>query len=225
LKVIGIVKAMPGLTQCSIFIDSRTIGFASFSKLAVSDSTIGVFLKTTQGSDSDRIAVSAVGRFAQANVKATAIVFQDRLNELYQGTTYRAFSDFLYTQYALALIIMSLGVGLIIFVAVNDREHELACVIARGCSKSQIRKMLMGESITIMSLGLIAGTSIGVLTAYLFNTLWGSQTAVYNRTMIFSTVSWLVLVVTISSLLIASLLATSRAGKVRLAEVLRTRGG
>jgi ABC-type lipoprotein release transport system permease subunit len=225
LEVIGFVKTLPGLAHCSIFIDSGTIGFASFGQIASSEATIGVFLETTPGADPNEVAKSAVVAFAKANINATALVFQNQLNALYRNSTFRTFSDFLFTQYALALIIMSVGVGLIIFVAVSDREHELACIMARGCSKSQIRRMLMGESISLMSLGLVVGTSVGVLTAYLFNTLWGNETAEFARSMVFTTASWLVLAVSIASLFIASLLATSRAGKVELAEVLRIRGG
>ncbi len=85
--------------------------------------------------------------------------------------------------------------------------------------------MLMAESVSLMSLGIIVGTSVGLLTAYLFNTLWGSETAQFSRTMVFTQISWLVLIVSIVSLLISSLLATYRAGNVQLSEVLRIRGG
>ncbi len=83
----------------------------------------------------------------------------------------------------------------------------------------------MGESISLMSLGLLVGVSVGILTAYLFNTLWGTESAMFDKRMVFTGISWLVLAASVGSLLVASLLATSRAGKVRLAEVLRIRGG
>jgi len=225
LTVVGIVRPLPGFANCAIYIDSGTIGFASFGQIASSGATIGVFLKTAPGADPNEVARSAVMTFAHANINATALVYQNQLNALYKNSVFRAISDFLFTQYALALMIMSVGVGLIIFVAVSDREHELSCMMARGCSKSQVRRMLMGENISLMSLGLIVGTSVGIITAYLFNTSWGNETAGFNRTMVFSTVSWLVLAISIASLLIASLLATYRAGKIRLAEELRVRGG
>lgn len=223
LRVIGLVKGLPGLTSYSVFIDSITIRTGSISRMVDLGATVGVLLRTTQGADPNEVAVRAVAAFGQANINATAVVFKDQLNAMRADQTYRGISAFLYTQYSLALLIMSVGVGLIIFIAVSDREHELACIMARGSSKSQMRRMLMGESISLMSLGLIVGTSVGVLTAYLFNTLWGATQ--YNRTMVFTWVSWLVLAVSVASLLIASLLATSRAGKVGLAEVLRVRGG
>jgi ABC-type lipoprotein release transport system permease subunit len=43
--------------------------------------------------------------------------------------------------------------------------------------------------------------------------------------MVFTYVTWVVVGVSIGSLLLASLLATARAGRVKLAEVLRVRGG
>ena len=225
LRVIGIVKALPGLTDSSIFIDSRTVSSVPFGNMSASQGLLGVFLKVSDNSDPRQVANAAQSVYASQNVNTTAVVFQERLDSLGNDPTYRAISDFLYTQYALALIIMSVGVGLIIFVAVSDREHELACIMARGSSRSQMRRMLMGESVSLMSLGLIVGASVGILTAYLFNTLWGMESAQFDRQMVFTGVSWMVLVISILSLLVASLMATSRAGKVRLAEVLRIRGG
>jgi len=43
--------------------------------------------------------------------------------------------------------------------------------------------------------------------------------------MLFTYVTWAMVLVSIGSLIIAALLATARAGRIRLAEVLRIRGG
>jgi ABC-type lipoprotein release transport system permease subunit len=130
---------------------------------------------------------------------------------------------FLYMEYALSIAIMFVGVSLLIFVSVGDREREFACIIARGSSSSQMRRILMGESITLMILGVVVGMSVGLLAAYLFNTL--NPSSIVPRTMEFAGVSWAMLLVSVASILVSSLLATTRAGKVRLAEVLRIRGG
>ena len=84
----------------------------------------------------------------------------------------------------------------------------------------------MGESLSLMALGLIIGASVGLLVAYLFNVLSGEglNNAV-ERKMVFSYVTWLVVAVSVFSLVAASLLATARAGRIRLADVLRVRGG
>jgi ABC-type antimicrobial peptide transport system permease subunit len=119
---------------------------------------------------------------------------------------------------------MSVGVGLLVFVSVEDRERELACTMARGLSGSQMRRMLMGESFTLMVLGLVVGVSVGLTASYLFNTMPTSATLV-PKTMEFTVISWVMLLVSVASLILSSLLATARAGKVRLAEVLRIRGG
>jgi ABC-type lipoprotein release transport system permease subunit len=109
---------------------------------------------------------------------------------------------------------------------VYDREKELACIMARGSSGGQLRKILMGESMSLMILGLVVGASVGIVSAYLFNTLSGQELySAVERKMVFTLVSFTIVLSSIAALLIASLLATARAGKMNLAEVLRIRGG
>jgi ABC-type antimicrobial peptide transport system permease subunit len=184
-------------------------------------------VNTEHGADPHDVADDVERRL----VSSGGVVYQstlmvDELERLNSDLSFGALSDFLYMEYALSMVIMSVGVGLIIFVAVSDREQELACIMARGSSGSQMRKILMGESVSLMSLGLIVGTAVGLVTAYLFNTLMdGGSSDVVERTMVFTFVSWAVIGIAVASLLVASLMATSRAGKVKLAEVLRIRGG
>lgn len=226
VSVIGFVKALPGLDNGEMFIDSGTLDFIPFRNLTAQGTTWGAFIKTSEGADPRDVADRATSVLAAEGVHANAEVLQDRLDELETDPTFGALADFLYMEYALAIVIMSVGVGLIVFVAVNDREHELACIMARGSSSSQMRKILMGESITLMSLGLIVGLSVGILTAYLFNTLYGTESySVVERHMVFTSVSWIVVIASVVSLLVASLLATVKAGRMKLAEVLRIRGG
>ena len=81
----------------------------------------------------------------------------------------------------------------------------------------------MGESITLLILGAVVGTIVGLLTAYLFNVL--NPSTLVPRTMEFAGLSQALLAVSVISILASSLLATMWAGKVRLAEILRIRGG
>ena len=77
-----------------------------------------------------------------------------------------------------------------------------------------------------MVFGLVVGASVGILTAFLFNTLSGEELyGAVERRMTFTFVSLAILLASIVALLVASLLATSRAGKIKLAEALRIRGG
>jgi ABC-type antimicrobial peptide transport system permease subunit len=224
--VVGIVKALPGLTSSSIFIGVHSLDFIPEQNLTQQISSVGAFIDVSGDADAKVVANSAKSMFDEAGLTANAYTMEDEIAALERDPAFGALADFLYLEYAMSIVIMSVGVGLIIFVAVTDREQELACIMARGSSGSQMRKILMGESLTLMAIGLIVGALIGLLTSYLFNTLTTTESfEVVPRRMVFTYVTWVVVGVSIASLLLASLLATARAGRVKLAEVLRVRGG
>lgn len=224
--VVGIVKALPGLTSSSIFIGVHSLDFIPEQTLTQQVSSVGAFIDISGDADAKVVANSAKSIFDEAGLTANAYTMEDEIAALERDPAFGALADFLYLEYAMSIVIMSVGVGLIIFVAVTDREQELACIMARGSSGSQMRKILMGESLTLMAIGLIVGALIGLLTSYLFNTLTTTESfEVVPRRMVFTYVTWVVVGVSIASLLLASLLATARAGRVKLAEVLRVRGG
>lgn len=224
--VVGIVKALPGLTSSSIFIGVHSLDFIPEQNLTQQVSSVGAFIDISGDTDAKVVANSAKSIFDEAGLTANAYTMEDEIAALERDPAFGALADFLYLEYAMSIVIMSVGVGLIIFVAVTDREQELACIMARGSSGSQMRKILMGESLTLMAIGLIVGALIGLLTSYLFNTLTTTESfEVVPRRMVFTYVTWVVVGVSIASLLLASLLATARAGRVKLAEVLRVRGG
>jgi len=227
ITIIGFIKGLPGLSYPNMIMDQRSISFIPESNISRAGHEIGFLVNTEHGADPHDVADDVERRLVSSGgVWYESTVMVDELDRLNTDLAFGALSDFLYMEYALSMVIMSVGVGLIIFVAVSDREQELACIMARGSSGSQMRKILMGESVSLMSLGLIVGTAVGLVTAYLFNTLMdGGSSDVVERTMVFTFVSWAVIGIAVASLLVASLMATSRAGKVKLAEVLRIRGG
>jgi len=224
--VAGLVKGLPGFPDMNAYIDRRSLSFISDENLTGMGYGNGAFIDVEAGADPHEVADDAVELYESANLSCTPTILQDRLDELNKDPTFASLADFLYMEYALSIAIMTIGVGLLIFVAVHDRENELACIMARGSSGGQVRKILMGESMSLMVLGLIVGASVGLLTAYLFNTLSGEELySVVERKMIFTYVSFSIVLSSIVALLLASLFATARAGKIKLAEVLRIRGG
>jgi ABC-type lipoprotein release transport system permease subunit len=227
LMVVGTVRALPGFSGANMFVDRDTLSFISDDNFTRSGHTVGSFIDLSRDADATAVSEVAADKFAEAGLPYAQVqTMEDRLEELEDDPFFGPLADFLYMEYAMSIIIMSVGVGLIIFVAVSDRQIELACIMARGSSGSQMRKILMGESISLMVLGLIVGVSVGLITALIFNEL--SSLDIYTevpRRMVFTMVSLAVVLVSVGSLLAASLIATSRAGKIRLAEVLRIRGG
>ena len=223
LEITGMVDDLPGLGE-GIFFGIGTAGIVPEAALA---SSFILFVDVEDGFDQTEVA-AAVGTVyiaAGAEVGWTS-VFDERVADIESDPTYGALSDFLYMEYALSFIIMCVGVGLVIFVTVSERERELACIMARGSSSSQMRKVLMGESLSLMSMGFIVGTSVGIFSAFLFDALLqiagGGR---FESFIIIGGVSIAILVASLASFLLASFLATYRVGKLRLAEVLRIRGG
>jgi putative ABC transport system permease protein len=223
MEIVGIVKdGLPGLSYADVFTSIETLAPVE-ELMAIS---LGCFVKVADGYDHDAIASSVVSAFDDAGAYANARLLQDELEGVIDEPAMRALADFLYVEYSLAFVIMTAGIGLVVFVTVSDREREIACIMARGSSSSQMRRILMGESMSIMALGLIIGTSVGLVSAYLFNlVIVGVSGSPIPHDMIFSFPSYIIVVASVASFLLASYLATARAGKVRLAEVLRIRGG
>jgi len=223
LEITGMVDDLPGLGEGVFF----GIGTAGIVPEAAFASSIILFVDVEDGFDQSEVAaaVEAVYVAAGAEVIWTS-VFDERVADIESDPAYGALSDFLYMEYALSFIIMCVGVGLVIFVTVSERERELACIMARGSSSSQMRKVLMGESLSLMSMGFIVGTSVGIFSAFLFDALLqiagGGR---FESFIIIGGVSIAILVASLASFLLASFLATYRVGKLRLAEVLRIRGG
>lgn len=226
LNVIGLIKGLPGLGYLEAVIDEGTLRWIPEKDVFASYQTAGALIDVSKGADVPAVAAAAGTVFASVNISSTVTTTADQLAALQADPGFGALSDYLYMEYAMSVLIMSVGVGLIIFVAVTDREQELACIMARGSSSSQMRRILMGESITLMILGLSVGAVVGLISAFLFNTLTlpGSGGVVPHR-MLFTYVTWAMVLVAAASLVVAALLATARAGRIRLAEVLRIRGG
>lgn len=225
LEIIGVVNDLPGVYG-EFFIGDQTMSVIPESNLTSATNQFISIIDVAEGTDAHDIASDVEALYERNGLEASSVVLEDRLDELRSDPAFGALADFLYVEYALSLLIMSVGVGLIIFVAVSDREQELACIMARGSSASQMRKILMGESMSLMFLGLTVGAIVGILTAYLFNTLSGDMMyGEIERRMVFSWITLVMIAASVLSLIVASLLATARAGKVRVAEALRVRGG
>ena len=224
--IVGLVKGLPGFTNHNVFIERQSLSFIPDENLTVGGYQNGAFIDIEDGADPHDVAETAIDLYESANLSCIVTILEDRIDELYDDPTFASLAGFLYMEYALSIVIMTIGVGMLIFVAVHDREKELACIMARGSSGGQVRKILMGESMSLMALGLVVGASVGLLTAYLFNTLSGEQLyTTVERRMVFTYVSFSIVLASVVALLLASLIATARAGKIKLAEVLRIRGG
>jgi len=237
LEIIGIIKGLPGLSDISyypgsidfnLYADRDTLASVPDQLLMNSTSgvTIGILAAINQGSNHAAITIAVNDAFvdaglSNAQVRDAAFEIEIKKSDPYVG----ALTQFLNTEYASSMGIMTVGVAMIIFVTISERRQEIACIMARGSTSKQMTKMLMGESITLMMLGLVIGTAVGLLTAYLYNYMTAALSNQVGHSLVLTYVSLSILLVAVIAMLVVSFLTTVRAGKIKLAEVLRIRGG
>jgi len=250
LEIVGIVKGLPGITEMnyyvynggyssagypsamygdySLYADRSVLSYIPDQMLVncTSGITVGILAALSPTGDHAAVRSEVQDAFDDSGFRYAGI--RDAVSEVEMTKNnpyYGALTQFMNTEYASAMAIMTVGVAMIIFVTVSERRQEIACIIARGSTSKQMTKMLMGESVTLMMLGLVIGTVVGLLTAYLFNYMWGALMGEIGHNIVLTFVSVSILLVAIGAMLLVSFLTTVRAGKIRLAEVLRIRGG
>src|SRR5207244_10195625 len=96
---------------------------------------------------------------------------EDEVEQLRSVPLFRAFFGFMELEMAFMVVILTAGLGLILYAATLEREVELASIRARGASGWQTAGLLIGEASSIMLVGLVVGAGLGVLAAYLATTL------------------------------------------------------
>src|SRR3989442_2678878 len=162
-------------------------------------------------------------RAAKADIIAlggsSGSVAAEQIEQLRSNPVFRAFFGFIELEMAFMVVILTAGLGVILYAATLERDVELAAIRARGASGWQTAGLLIGEASSIMLIGLIVGTGIGVLTAYLSTTLISAGPGTAGE----APVS-LLFTIPIQALLLpvlapAALLLTSFAGPIRVARM------
>ncbi len=74
--------------------------------------------------------------------------------------------EFLNIDYLLMILIATIGLGFIMFMAVIERQKEFGIMIARGASASQIIRLLLAESTIIMIVSVVIGAITGFAAGY-----------------------------------------------------------
>lgn len=227
LEIIGVVNGLPGIQGGSLYIDRSTLGYISEELMAnSSEASVGLLIDLADGANHTAIAAQVEDAMMAAGLSMSQLSdLAEMLDMVRRSPAYGSLTQFFNAEYAFSMAIMTVGVMLIVFITVSERRQEIACIMARGASSSQMGKILMGESMTLMTIGLVIGTSVGLFTAYLFNEMTSTMSHQIGHSLVLTIVSVSILVIAIISMLLASFLTTVRAGKIRLAEMLRIRGG
>ncbi|MCI4371633.1 MAG: ABC transporter permease, partial [Thermoplasmata archaeon] len=142
----------------------------------------------------------------------------------------RAVYGFIGMEIAFIVVILTFGVGLILFAASLERDVEFAAIIARGSSGWQTAKLLVGEAFVIMLVGLTIGVGVGLGTAF-FATHWlatgpgGAPTSAVPFFFIFPWDAVFLVLLGPAAILLAAFLVSARVAHINVAQVLKLRGG
>src|SRR5437870_3431200 len=142
----------------------------------------------------------------------------------------RALSGFIGMEIAFVVLILTAGVGLILYAASLERDVEFAGIIARGSSGWQTAELLVGEAFVIILVGLTIGVGVGLGTAF-FATNWlatgpaGVPTSPVPYFFVFPWTALLLVLGAPAAMLLAALLVSVRTAHINLAKVLKLRGG
>jgi putative ABC transport system permease protein len=158
------------------------------------------------------------------------IAYQDYLNSTANGPFTASLLGFVKLEVAFIVVILTAGLGLIIYAASLERDVEFAGITARGSSGWQTAGLLVGEAFSIMVIGLVVGTTIGLVSSYLFTVVTTPTGAVGVEPVIpaffvFPVEGVLLLVLAPVAMLGMALLVSWRIAKMNVAQVLKMRGG
>src|SRR6266567_1513191 len=154
-------------------------------------------------------------------------VAEEEVEQLRSVPLFRAFFGFMELQLAFMVVILTAGLGLVLYAATLEREVELAAIRARGASGWQTASLLIGEASSILLVGLVIGAGIGILSAYLSTTLVaaGGGESLVPLFLIVPLTSLLLLAAAPIAMLITSFLVSLRVVRMDIGRVLKLRGG
>jgi ABC-type lipoprotein release transport system permease subunit len=238
-SVVGIAKVMPGMggilpvfvSNSEIYVDLKYINTSAVSQRSGSIS-LRFLIKVSDGYDHASVADDI--RALSPSVVGVSVL-EDELKSLQENPIEGALYNALLLIYFFVILIITFGLGLVVYMTVVEREHELAGFIARGASTKQVSSLLFGEGMTVMLVGIIIGLITGLIAAFMINELItfifsgifqsvGFEVAI-ERVFVVSWFSLALIIITIIALVVASFAATLRVRRINLAQALRERGG
>ena len=234
----GIVRMLPG-TELSFY---GPFGGAP-SAVYASNSTVKPILDAFAygpgyyyGGDRYLVALAAgadwrVVKQSILGLRASSVdVYQEDLEQLNSNPLMGSFLGFVKMEIAFIVVILTAGLGLIIYAASLERDVEFAGIMARGASGWQAAALLMGEAFSILLVGLLIGLGVGLATGLLYisfsTTSFGAgvEPAV-PMLFVLPPDGLLLLLLTPVAMLGTALLVSWRIAHMNIARVLKMRGG
>jgi putative ABC transport system permease protein len=240
--VVGIARTLPGLGEGTmpytmfpqIYIDLDTLNRSALSNASL---TMKFLIKVGDGYDPSSVA-NEISDAYPSNVMYISVLQEER-ERFQEDPIIGSLYNFLMPVFFFVVLIITIGLGLVMYIAAVERENEFAGFIARGASTKQVGSLLFGEGLTITLVGVLIGIITGLIAAFMINELISFMTSgggpdtfaflssevVIERSFVISWFTLALILVTIMALVIAGFIATLRIKRIKAAKALRERGG
>jgi ABC-type antimicrobial peptide transport system permease subunit len=227
LKIVGIIRVLPGVPEdagiwgdvYNLYIDINTV---SDFQLAFIEN-YKILIDVASGYDENEIASQIENKYLSPHIYIQ--VKERELEEILENPMVAAPLIFLNIEFAFIIMIISIGLGLLMYVASIERRREIAGIIARGASHRQIKQLFFGEALTIMIFSVIVGLSVGLITSFAFNSLISVGESVIQRELILSITTFSIILIPIICLIVTAYIVSYQTSKMELNKALRLRGG
>jgi putative ABC transport system permease protein len=234
-KVVGIVRALPGLEMPAEGPDYYIWGvnlYIDFSAIQedVSDTNMGWWFLVDVNGDSKEVEISIQENFT-SNVARTENL-KTALDDINNNLSSRSVLYLMFVNIGFMIIIITVGLALIMFISIGERKNEFATIMARGAEGKQMFVLIVGEALAITLVGIVVGVFSGLFTAYTFNRMLSSNTifgisgsTLSDRSLVVPWYTILIIILALLALLITSLIAAYKVKRIKLHSALRIRGG
>ena len=225
----GVVRYLPGAgygyTESAIYGSTQT--FQSFLAAQQSDyyiTTPRYLIDLAPGADWRAV------KEAVLDLTPSVVVTQEEIERYAENPFARALQGFVSMEIAFIVVILTVGLGLVLYAASLERDVEFAGMIARGASGWQTATVLVGEAFVIMLVGLVVGAGVGLATAYVATQLFlvgppGFPEPPVPFFFVFPGEAALLVLLGCGAMMLAALLVSARIARMNVAQVLKLRGG
>ncbi len=167
------------------------------------------------------------------NAGATELtVYGEEVEKMSADPAFASVLGFINVEIAYTIVILTAGLGLILFAATIERDVEFAAIRARGASAKQAAGLLLSEAVSIMLIGIIVGTVVGLITSFMtMQILFVSPTptpsfeSIVPLTFELPLEFLLLIIIAPLAMFLTSLLVSWRTARMNIAKVLKLRGG
>ena len=233
-KVAGVVRALPGLEipDEEEFYDWGGLVYMDFNAISTDISIVDFgwsYLLDIKG-DSEIVEDQIT---SDHPTKVSDIDnLQTELDKINNNPSSRSILYLMLVNIGFMIIIITVGLGLIMFISIGERRNEFATIMARGAEGKQMVVLILGEAISITLVGVVVGVFSGIFTAYTFNKMLttnsifgGSSGSLSGRPLLIPWYGIIIVILALLALIITSLIAAYKVKKIKLHSALRIRGG